>query len=413
MSSTRLALLGGTAVRRRPFPVYNSVGIEEKQAVLSVLETGILSDFVGAYHEKFAGGREVQAFEEEWQSYFGVDYAVTMNSATSGLCAAIGALGLAPGDEVIVSPYTMSASVTCVTIYGAVPVFVDVEEDYFCIDPGEVERRITPRTKAIVAVDLAGQAAALSEIMELAKKHGLRVIEDCAQAPGARYGERWAGTVGHIGVFSLNCHKTIQTGEGGVVVTNDPETALRLRLIRNHAEAVIAGMPDPKEEILGLYGWNFRMTEIEAAIGRVQLKKLERLNTERRDRIAYLNSRLSRIPGIVPPAVRPGCTHVYYMQLLRLLSDEIGVERDAFVKALEAEGVPASAGYVKPLYTMPLFRRRPQAHGSCPVVERLHRQEVIVNTLFYPPLTERDLDDVILAYEKVAENSAALRTGSN
>jgi len=404
---SRLALLGGRAVRRKPFPRYNAIGKEEKRAAARVLDSGVLSDFVGAAGEKFLGGREVRALEREWEAFFGVRHAVAMNSATSGLNAALGVLGLKPGDEVIVSSYTMSASATCAVVYGAVPVFADVEPDFFCLDPADVARKITRRTRAIVAVDLAGQPAALDPLLALARRHGLCLVEDAAQAPGSRYRDRWAGTAAPLGVFSLNAHKTIQTGEGGIVVTSDDALALKLRLIRNHAEAVVAGMPEAGEDLQRLYGWNYRMTELEAAIGREQLKKLKRLNRERADRVDYLNGKLRGI--LVPPEVRPGCTHVYYTHMLKIDPRALGISRDVFVRALRAEGVPAGAGYARPLYHLPLYRRRPAGGGTCAVAEKLFAEEVIVNTLIHPPLTRADLDDAARAYEKVAENAAALR----
>lgn len=398
------AIQGGKPLRVKPFPRYNSIGDEEKRAVAAVLDSGVLSDFYGSYGERFEGGPQVRALEEEWKSAFSVGHAVSMNSATSALYAAVGALGIGPGDEVIVSPYTMSASATCVILYGATPVFADVEEDYFCLDPEDVRRKLTAKTKAIVAVDLAGQAADWTALRSLAKSRNLRLIEDCAQAPGARFGKRWAGTCADIGIYSLNCHKTIQTGEGGIAVTADTDLAFKLKLLRNHAEAVVGGMPNPSPDLRRLWGFNFRMTEIEAAIGRVQLKKLEGLNRQRQERVDYLNSRLKNLPGIIIPPVRPGSTHVYYTHMLRVDPKTCPLDRSALVKAVNAEGIPVSAGYVKPLYRLPVFAGR-KPKPDCPVVERLHFNEVIVNTLIYPPLTHQDLDDVAEAFIKVLGNA--------
>ncbi|MEK7084716.1 MAG: aminotransferase class I/II-fold pyridoxal phosphate-dependent enzyme, partial [Patescibacteria group bacterium] len=232
-----LAINGGTPVRTEPFPSHNTIGPEEKAAVNRVLDSGVLSRYIGAWGPEFYGGAEVQAFEKAWAEYFNVKHTVAVNSCTTGLQTALGAAGIGPGDEVIVSPYTMAASATSCLWYGAVPVFADIEEEYFCLDSKSVEERITEYTRAIVIVDLFGQPYNADVINAIAKKHNLMVIEDSAQAPGARYKEKFAGTLADMGVYSLNFHKHIHTGEGGVIVTDNDELAERCRLIRNHAEA--------------------------------------------------------------------------------------------------------------------------------------------------------------------------------
>ncbi|MDQ5847021.1 MAG: DegT/DnrJ/EryC1/StrS family aminotransferase, partial [Acidobacteriota bacterium] len=237
---SKLALHGGSPVRDRPFPPYITIGKEEKRAVAEVLDSGVLSKFLGTWSPDFYGGPRVQKFEQEWAEYFGVKHAVSVNSATSALIAAVGAAGIEPGDEVIVSPYTMSASASCVLVYNAIPVFADIDPEIFCITPEAIRQRITPQTKAILAVDILGHPANMDGIMELAAEYGLTVIEDAAQAPGSLDNGRFAGTMAHLGVFSLNYHKTIHTGEGGLIVTNDDNLAERLQLIRNHAEVVVA-----------------------------------------------------------------------------------------------------------------------------------------------------------------------------
>ena len=191
-----LAINGGEKVRKKLFPAYKYIGEEEKSAVNRVLDSGILSRYLGCWHKDFYGGSEVQAFEKEWADYFQVKHAIAVNSCTSGLIVALGAIGISPGDEVVVSPYTMCASVTAPLWYGGIPVFADIEEEYFCLDPRSVEKKITERTKAIIAVDLFGQPYNAEAINTIAKKHNLIVIEDCAQAPGAKYQDKFAGTLG-------------------------------------------------------------------------------------------------------------------------------------------------------------------------------------------------------------------------
>ncbi len=432
----KLAILGGKPVRKMPFPAYDVIGQEEKHAVNGVLDSGILSRFLGCWHKDFYGGPQIQALEKEWANYFGAKYAVAVNSCTSGLYAAVGAAGIGPGDEVIVSPFTMSASATAALIYGAIPVFADIEEDYFCLDPKSVEAKITPQTKAIIVVDLFGLPYDASAINRIARKHHLVVIEDCAQAPGAFYQKKYAGTLADIGVYSLNYHKHIHCGEGGIIVTNNSQLAQRTQLIRNHAEAVVVGKK--VKDISNMVGFNFRMTEIEAAITRCQLKKLENLLKERQENCRYLERGLSQIPCIVAPKIRPGCTHAYYVHPFKFNEKMTHVGRDIFIEAVKAElpcakrreqeGVLISVGYVQPLYLQPLYQQKiafgkkgfpfnlasskskiKYSKGICPVAERLHQKELFIHELMRPGMTRKDLNDVILAFEKVWEHRENLK----
>ena len=421
-----LAIRGGPPVRTTPYPSYVSLGEEEKRAALEVLDTKVLSQFLGTWSPDFYGGSRVQDLERAWADYFAVRHAVSVNSATSGLFAAVGAAGVGPGDEVIVSPYTMSASATAALVYGAIPVFADIDPDTFCMTPTSIRERITPRTRAIIAVDLFGHPAAFDEIMTIAAEHRLTVIEDSAQAPGARLGSRYAGTLGHMGVFSLNYHKTIHSGEGGVIVTDDDGFAERLKLIRNHAEAVVAakGVTD----LVNMVGFNYRMTEIEAAIAAEQLKKLEKLLQPRIEAAEYLTERLAALPAITPPIVRPRVRHGFYVYAIRYDVAQAGVPRDHFARALQAEGVPIYQGYVRPLYLEPLYQRRiafgrdgfPFTYhgyggnvsyepGICPVAERMHFHELLYTNICHANIARSDLADFVAAFEKVLAHLDELR----
>jgi len=229
-------------IRTQPFPLYNPIGEEEAVAAAEVVRTGILSDYIGRHGDKFGGGRKVREFEQRWAEYHQVKHAITFNSATSALIAGIGAMGLLPGDEVLVIGYSMCTSATAPLFYNVIPVFVDIEEDYFCMDPRSVEERITPRTRAILSVDLFGQSADMDALCRIAKKHNLKILCDSSHVPGCGYKDGFAGTFGDIGVYSLNQHKIIHCGEAGIAVTNDDDLALRLQLIRNHGEAVVEEM---------------------------------------------------------------------------------------------------------------------------------------------------------------------------
>ena len=383
-----LALLGGKPVRSEMFAHDNSIGEEEKQAVIRVLESGNLSQYVGSWNKDFFGGPFVRQFEKDWAESSGAEFSIAVNSNTSGLYACIGACDIGPGDEAIVSPYTMTAGAIAPLIYGAVPVFADIEGDTFCLDPKSIEANITPRTKAILVVHICGHPTEMDEVMSIAKKHNLKVIEDCAQSPMSTYKGRKVGTIGDAGIFSLNYHKHIHTGEGGMITTNDPVIAEKVQLIRNHGEAVNAN---------------------------------------------YLSKILGELPGIIPPVVKEGCKHVYYQQTFKFKKDIVGVARNTFVDAVKAElplmklreSTPImGVGFAPPLYLQPIYQQRlhkcsfncPRYDGQvsyekglCPVTERMYYEEVFTHEYMRPCFSKRDLETVINAYEKVYQNLDELK----
>jgi len=436
---SKLALLGGTPVRRKAFPNYDVIGAGEKKAVDRVMKGKVLSRFLGHWHPNFYGGDEVKKLEKEWSKYFGVKHAVAVNSCTSGLYAAVGAVGVGPGDEVIVSPYTMTASATAILVFNGIPVFADIEEDYFCLDWKSVEERITSSTKAIVVVDLFGHPYNAYKINNLAKKHNLKIIEDAAQAPAARYKDKYAGTLSDIGVFSLNYHKHIHCGEGGIVVTDNDELAERIRLIRNHGEAVVEDKGE--ENITNMLGFNFRITEIEAAIAREQLRKLENLVSTRISNCKYIEKGLEDIKAIISPKVKKDCRHVYYLHSFKYKEKIAGVGRDIFIKAVKAELAPTRLmedegprlypGYGKPLYLQPVYQKKilyggkqcpfkcnyykkrvDYGKGLCPSAEKMYYNELFWHDLMHSSMSKKDLDDVIGAFWKVWENRAELKSGN-
>jgi perosamine synthetase len=424
----RLAINGGPPVRTKPWLDNFTTGPEEKQAACRVLDGGYLSLFEGSYTPdppfSFLGGPEVQELERRWCEYYGARYAVSMNSATSGLYAAIGALGLGYGDEVIVSPYTMTACATCTLVYGAIPIFADVCLDTGSLDPASIEARLTDRTRAIVVVHQFGIPADMDPILVLAKKHNLKIIEDCAQAHGAQYRGKYVGTMGDIGVFSLNVNKTIQVGEGGVCLTNDEELRYRLALIRNHGEAVVG--PASYEKITNMIGFNYRLTELAAAIATEQLKKLDGFNRIRLDYVAYLNEALGKYEFLrTPPSCPHGqgcqaCQGTYYVYPLRFLPEAIGVEREEFVKVINAEGLRFYQGYVQPLYFQPVYQNKqafkhgypftaPENRGiatnyyagACPNAEKLYFKQMLINEHVRLPHTMDDMRDIAKSFDKV------------
>jgi len=422
----KLAINGGQPVRKGPFPKYVTIGEEEKQAVAKVLDSTVLSKYLAAWSPDFFGGDEVQSLEREWAGYFGSKFAVSVNSATSGLYAAVGATGVGPGDEVIVSPYTMSASATCVLVYNAIPVFADIDPEIFCISAESISKVLTERSKAIIVVDLEGHPADMDEIMALARERELIVIEDAAQACGARYHDRYAGTLADIGVYSLNYHKIIHSGEGGIITTDNDDFAQRLQLIRNHAEVVVKNKG--VTNLINLIGFNYRMTEIEAAIARQQLKKLERLVLRRVEIADYLTCHLKDLPGITPPVVRPGVRHSYYAYAIRYDEAKTGISRERFAEAIRAEGVPVGCGYVKPIYLEPLYQQRiaygskgcpfscpyykgavSYSDGLCPVVERMHYKEFMSFDICHADISDDDCASAVEAIRKVSDNITELK----
>lgn len=427
----KLAIKGGTPVRTKLFPAYNTIGEQEKKAVMEVLDSGNLSQYLGTWSHDFLGGPRVRQLESDWCSAFGVKHVVTVNSNTSGLYTAMGAIGIKPGNEVIVSPYSMSASAVAPLMYGGIPVFADIDPVTFCMDPKSIEQCITPQTKAILIVHIFGHPAEMDTIMALAKKHGLYVIEDCAQAPLGKYKGRNIGSIGDIGVFSLNYHKHIHTGEGGVITTNNTELAERCQMIRNHAEN-IAG-PKEVKDLTNLMGCNYRMTEIECAIGIEQLKKLPNLLQQRLDNVSFLNKKLSAFKALdVQPDQPQGSIHCYYQHPVKFNKEIAGIDRNTFVNALKAE-LPSAvlretapivgAGYVKPLYLLPIFQQKAawafQAEatrkdvnynlGLCPVTEKMHFEVLFSNEYMRPGMTEKDMTDVSDAIEKIFEYSNELK----
>jgi perosamine synthetase len=426
MSNPKLALLGGPKTIQTAFKRYNPIGAEEVEAAKQVVETGVLSQFLGAWHEDFYGGPKVREFERQCSEYFGVKHAVTVNSWTSGLVAAVGAIGIEPGDEVIVTPWTMSATATAILHWNAIPVFADIDPETFNLDPKSVEANITPYTKAIMVADIFGQSADMDALTAIAAKHGLKVISDTAQAPGALYKGKYAGTLADVGGYSLNYHKHIHTGEGGILVTDHDDIAERLQLIRNHAEAVVGnkGVTD----ICNMLGHNFRLGEIECAIGIEQLKKLNRFVASRQRAAERLTQALNGLPSLRTPVVNADCTHVYYVYPMVLDVERLGVPRARIIKALEAEGVSGlAAGYTN-IHLLPVYQQK-IAYGSkgfpwasdicrrevnyqkgiCPVAERLHESTYLGFAMCMHELADEEVDLIGRAFWKVWDQMDSLK----
>lgn len=421
----KLAINGGEKSVSHEFSIYNSIGVEEQEATSEVVKSGILSDFLGAPGTNFLGGKYVKQFERNFEEQFEIANAISVNSWTSGLIAAIGAVGIEPGDEVLVTPWTMCASAISILHWNAIPVFVDIEEDTFCMDPEKITEKITERTKAILVVDIFGHSADMDPILAIAKEHNLKVISDCAQSPGARYKGRLAGTLGDIGGYSFNYHKHIHTGEGGMIVTNSDEYAEKCQLIRNHAEAAIVAHKDP--DLTNMIGYNFRLGEIESAMGIEQLKKLDQAISSRQRAAGLLSENLKNIEALTIPLVRDDCSHVYYFYAMKHNENIAGVSRDRVYDALLAEGVPFIAKNYQNLHMLPMFTEQ-QCYGTknfpwslndsvkyeygsgiCEVAERLNEKEYLGIFMVGSNFTDTEINILGDAIRKVYSNLDELK----
>ena len=421
MSKEKLALFGGPKLINLPFKKYNSIAQEEVEAANRVVKSGNLSQFLGGWEPDFFGGPKVQEFEKQCTEYFEVKHAITVNSWTSGLIAAIGAIGIEPGDEVILPTWTMCACATAVLNWNAIPVFADIDPDTYCIDISSIEANITPYTKAIMAVDIFGQSSDIDSIMAIAAKYGLKVISDTAQAPGSFYKEKMSGTLADIGGFSLNYHKHIHTGEGGILVTNSDVYAERLQLIRNHAEAVVGSKGI--SNLSNMIGYNFRLGEIEAAIGIEQLKKLKNIILSRQSIAEKLTKGLNGLRGLITPKVEKHSTHSYYMYAMKLDIDQISISRSRIIEALEAEGLKGLIGGYANIHLLPMYQKKlaygskgfpwssdvckrevSYAKGVCPNAETLHDTTFLGFEMCLHQMNDDEIEKTILVFRKIWSN---------
>ena len=402
---------------------YKSVNYNDATNVDGIFESGVLSKFLATYSEEFYGGHYIQELEKAFINKFEVKHAISVNSWTSGLIVAVGCLDIEPGDEIITTPWTMSATAMAILHFNAIPIFCDIDERTFNIDVTKVERLITPRTKAILSVDIFGQSADTKTLNKIANKYGIKVISDTAQAITAKRDGKFAGTLTDIGGYSLNRHKHINTGEGGVVVTNDDDLANRMRLLRNHAENAV-GPEKIDTNLSNMVGFNFRMCEIEAAIALNQLKKVDKFIEKRLAVVNYLIDKLKTLPGLILPYTEPSNTHVYYLLPLKLNLDHIGLSREEITQELINNNVPGVAnGYVN-VHKLPLFQSKiafgsnhfpwslnpsidyDYSHGICPVAEDCHDKSFFSLLICNYDLDFNDIDSIFEAFCKTWEKLA-------
>jgi dTDP-4-amino-4,6-dideoxygalactose transaminase len=408
---SKLALLGGEPVRTRPFPSWPVFDRREEELALEVVRSGrwwsyTLGEAAGAAQEdKAASFSKVSAFQRSFATAHGCPYGIACVNGTAALEIALRALGVGAGDEVVVPPYTFVATASAPMLIGAAPVFCDIDLDTFNLDPRRLEEAITPRTRAIIPVHFAGLAADLDAILAIAGRHGIPVVEDAAHGHGGSWNGRPLGSLGTAGTFSFQVSKNMTAGEGGIVITQDAALAgLCDSLIWAGRKP---GRPWYEHHRLG---WNYRLTELQAAILLAQLERLPGQTQRRQENGKYLASRLREIPGIAPLTVPAYATgHAWHLFVFRFLAEQFGLSRAQFLRALTAEGIPASSGYAHPLYRNPLFQQPglPLDYSRfaelCPASEQACAEAVWLEHRLL--LGDRaDMDDIAAAVAKVYEH---------
>ena len=352
------------------------IGDEERAAVMAVLDSGQL-----------AQGPVVEAFEKEFADWCGVKHAVAVSSGTAALHLLLLAHGVKDGEEVITTPFTFIASANAALYVRARPVFVDIEPTTFCLDPAKVEAAITEKTRAIIAIDMYGHPAAIDDLRAISERRGLVLIEDACQAHGAAIGRRKAGALGVSATFSFYPTKNMTTGEGGMVTTHDDEIAAAVRTLRQHGAT-----QRYRHQVLG---YNFRMTEMAAAIGRAQLVKLDGFNERRRQNAAYLNRGLESIDGLALPVERRDFRHVYHQYTVRITAD-----RDGMQDRLQGMGIGTAVHYPIPVHRQPLYTELGYGGASMPVSDSAAEQ--VLSLPVHPKLSNSDLDRIIDSVRRAA-----------
>ncbi len=405
----RLAILGGKPVRRRPFSAWPVFGKTEEARLLRVLRSGAWGRLQGT---------EVERFEQSFAEAHGCKHGIAVVNGTVSLRIALVAAGIQSEDEVIVPPYTFLSTATAVIEANAVPVFADISLDTFNLDPGAVEKAITPRTRAIIPVHFAGQVAEMQEITRVARKNNLIVMEDAAHAHGASYQQKAAGSIGHFGSFSFQSSKNMTSGEGGIITTNNDALAESCRSIQNCGR-VRGGVWYEHHVISG----NYRLGEFQGAVLNAQLDRLAQQTKKRDANGLYLAKQLVQFPGLYPQKRTDDHTrNSYHLFMMRVDATQFGVDRTTVVKALKSEGIPCSAGYGYSLNKQPLFRnkafgpylanaktRLDFSKAPVPNSDLLCREQAIwlEQSIFLGPRS--DMDDIANAFEKIHENRDSLR----
>lgn len=389
---TRLAIDGGSPVRASLLP-YGHQWLDEED-ISTVVEV-LRSDWLTT-------GPKVTEFEQAFAGRVRAREAVAVSNGTAALHAAMYALDIGPGDEVILPPITFAATANCVVFQGGTPVFADVDPDTLLLDPAQVEAKITPHTRAVIAVDYAGQPCDYDALRLITDKHGLHLVADACHALGGSYKGRPVGSLADLSTFSFHPVKHITTGEGGMITTDDPEMAGRMRIFRNHG---ITSDHHQREkqgswfyEMVDL-GYNYRLTDIQCALGMAQLHKLQDWVARRREIARRYDMAFAEIPAVQPLVIREGVLHAYHLYVIRLDISQLQATRADLFAALRAEGIGVNVHYV-PVHLHPFYRERfATGPGLCPVAEAAY--EEIISLPIFPQMSDEDIVDVVTAIGKV------------
>lgn len=401
----KLALKGGEPVRKKPFPKWPIFSEREMKALKDVLESG----FWGV------GGSRKKEFEEKFAAYQHAKYGIAVTSGTTALEISLRALGLGCGDEVIVPSYTFMATAIAVLYVNAIPVFADIDPETYNIDPKSVEAMISERTRAILPVHIGGRPADMDALLSLAKKHNLYIVEDACQAWGAEWKGLRVGAIGEMGAFSFQSSKNITSGEGGMIVTNSEDLYVKAWSLHNCGRMSQAAWYEHH-----LPGANYRITEFQAAVLLAQMERFDEQTEKRIENARYLNSKLSKIDGVKPLKDDERITrNVYHLYIFRFNPEAFdGISKSKLARALQAEGIPASVGYSKPLYKEPYLEYFKKCPLSCPhygkSMDYLNvKMPAAEKACYYEGLwlpqyvllgSRDDMDDIISAFEKIKEN---------
>jgi perosamine synthetase len=364
---------------------------EDIQSVVEVLRSDWLTT-----------GPKVGEFEEMFASSVGAAHAVAVSNGTAALHAAMFALGIGPGDEVIVSPMTFAATANSIVYQGGTPVFADIEPDTLLIDPSEVIRKITPKTKAIIAVDYAGQPCNYDKLQSISNNYNIPLVADACHSLGGYYKERPVGTLALLNTFSFHPVKHITTGEGGMITTNDPKLAEKMRIFRNHG--ITSDHRQREKEGSWFYemvdlGYNYRLTDFQCAIGMSQLKKLNTWIARRKKIASIYNEAFAGVKEIEPLKVRNNLVHAYHLYVIRVDADKPGIDRNTFFSSVRREGIGVNIHYI-PVHLHPFYRKHfGTGPGLCPVAERAY--EHIISLPIFPAMEEQDIDHVIACVKEI------------
>jgi perosamine synthetase len=390
--SSRLAIEGGSPVRRKLLPYgHQTVDAQDCRAVSEVLLSSWLTT-----------GPKVREFERGFARFTHAGEAVAVSSGTAGLHAAMDALDIKPGDEVLVPGLTFAASANCALYQGATPVFVDVEPDTLLIDAADLAAKITSRSRAIIAVDYAGQPCDYDVLRRVAQENGLGLVADACHSLGASYKERPVGTLADLNVFSLHPIKAMTTGEGGMITTDSFETAHRMRCFRNHG--VTSSHFEREQQGSWLYdmatlGNNYRLSDIQCALGLSQLRRVQEWIERRRAIARRYNAAFATLSGVTPLAVHSEREHAYHLYVVRFDGNYLRADRGRIFRALRAEGIGTNVHYL-PVYLHSFYRERlGTGPGLCARAEKAY--EEILSLPIFPSMTDRDVTDVVDAMYKV------------